>query len=125
MKGAMSDADQIFFRRLIGSVCPSHTYQYNSGGEPLAIPSLTYEELKKFHADHYNPMNSQIITYGDINLDSTSAQLSEALNSVPPGHKAQTVPKEPIFQKPRYITFDAPWNKSAQNLEKQSTGKIS
>ena len=86
------------------------------------MPSLTYEELKKFHADHYNPMNSQIITYGDVDLKSTSSQLSEALNSVPAGHKAQTVPKEPTFSEPRYITFEAPWNKSAQNIDKQSTG---
>jgi len=60
----MSDKEQIFFRRLISAVCPTNTYQYNSGGEPLDIPSLTYEELKKFHSDHYNPANSQIITYG-------------------------------------------------------------
>ena len=65
MKGAMSDKSQIFFRRLIGAVCPTNTYRFNSGGEPLDIPSLTYEELLKFHADHYNPANSQIITYGE------------------------------------------------------------
>ena len=64
MKGAMADRDQIFFRRAIAAAAPSGTYGYNSGGEPMAIPSLTHEELKQFHADHYNPANSQILTYG-------------------------------------------------------------
>ena len=43
MKGAMADRDQIFFRRLIAAAAPSGTYGYNSGGEPMAIPSLTHE----------------------------------------------------------------------------------
>ena len=60
MKGAMADRDQLFFRRFIAAMCPSGTYQYNSGGEPMSIPSLTYEELKKFHADHYRILQQKI-----------------------------------------------------------------
>ena len=72
MKGAMADRDQIFFRRLIAAAAPSGTYGFNSGGEPLAIPSLTHQELKQFHADHYNPANAQILTYGDVDLAATA-----------------------------------------------------
>jgi len=35
----------------------------------MDIPSLSYEELKSFHAKHYHPSNSRIYTYGDIPLE--------------------------------------------------------
>jgi Zn-dependent M16 (insulinase) family peptidase len=96
MKGAMADKNQIFFRRLISVLCPSDTYQYNSGGEPLDIPSLTYEELKQFHSDHYNPANSHIITYGAVDLEATGKEISHALSAIESGKKAPAISKEYI-----------------------------
>ncbi|KAK8079248.1 hypothetical protein PG994_003055 [Apiospora phragmitis] len=40
----------------------------NSGGDPQKITDLTYEQLKKFHADHYHPSNAKVLTYGDMPL---------------------------------------------------------
>ena len=124
MKGAMADRDQIFFRRLIAATNPSGTYSFNSGGEPLAIPSLTHEELKQFHADHYNPANAQIITYGDVEMVETGKQIDQALLSVPSGHKAPLIPPEPRWNTPRHTTFSCPWNESAQDYQKQSTAAV-
>jgi len=41
MKGAMSTADSIFVQKAQNKLLPSHTYSYNSGGDPLCIPDLT------------------------------------------------------------------------------------
>ncbi len=38
---------------------PTTTYQYESGGDPEAIPTLTWNALKKFHATHYHPSNGR------------------------------------------------------------------
>ncbi|RYP22372.1 hypothetical protein DL765_001724 [Monosporascus sp. GIB2] len=65
MKGQMSDAGYLFYIRFQGHIFPSIN---NSGGDPQKITDLTYEQLKKFHADHYHPSNAKLMTYGDMPL---------------------------------------------------------
>lgn len=74
MKGQMSNAAYAFYIRYLEKIYPSLN---NSGGDPLVIPELTYEGLKKFHADHYNPSNAKTFSYGDISV----ADHLEALNA--------------------------------------------
>ena len=66
MKGAMSSPESQLWHRLSQHLFPSTTYQYNSGGEPSAIPSLAYEDLKAFYKSHYHPSNAVFLTYGDL-----------------------------------------------------------
>lgn len=35
----------------------------------MVIPTLSYEQLKSFHARHYHPSNSRFFTYGNMALD--------------------------------------------------------
>jgi hypothetical protein len=58
MKGAMSSPDQVMVRSMLNALYPDTTYSNNSGGEPSVIPSLTYQQLKDFHARHYHPSNA-------------------------------------------------------------------
>jgi len=66
MKGAMSSVASQLWHTLCKYLYPSTTYHYNSGGEPEAIPDLTYEQLKHFYHTHYHPSNAIFMTYGDI-----------------------------------------------------------
>lgn len=65
MKGAMSsDISQVY--ELIGKyLYPNSSYCYNSGGDPVVIPSLTLEELRRYHKSHYNPSNSYVFYWGN------------------------------------------------------------
>jgi presequence protease len=65
MKGQMSDAGYLFYIRFQDHIFPAIN---NSGGDPQKITDLTYEQLKKFHADHYHPSNAKLLTYGDMPL---------------------------------------------------------
>jgi Zn-dependent M16 (insulinase) family peptidase len=65
MKGQMSDAGYLFYIRFQDHVFPDIN---NSGGDPQKITDLTYEQLKKFHAEHYHPSNAKVFTYGDMPL---------------------------------------------------------
>ncbi|KAI1352082.1 Metalloenzyme, LuxS/M16 peptidase-like protein [Xylaria sp. FL0043] len=65
MKGQMSDAGYLFYIRFQDHIFPSLN---NSGGDPQKITDLTYEQLKKFHAEHYHPSNAKLMTYGDMPL---------------------------------------------------------
>lgn len=68
MKGAMSSPDQIMSKALMESMYPTTTYHFNSGGEPVDIPKLTYEGLLNFHRTHYHPSNTMFFTYGNFPL---------------------------------------------------------
>lgn len=56
----------------INKMYPDSVYAYDSGGDPLEIPSLTYDEFCSFHKKFYNPSNCLLFLYGDI---STADQL--------------------------------------------------
>ncbi|KAI0188404.1 Metalloenzyme, LuxS/M16 peptidase-like protein [Astrocystis sublimbata] len=65
MKGQMSDAGYLFYIRFQDHIFPSI---HNSGGDPQKITDLTYEQLKRFQAEHYHPSNAKLMTYGDMPL---------------------------------------------------------
>jgi len=65
MKGQMSDAGYLFYIRFQDHIFPDIN---NSGGDPQKITDLTYEQLQRFHADHYHPSNAKLFTYGDMHL---------------------------------------------------------
>lgn len=77
MKGQMSDAGYLFYIRFQDHIFPDIN---NSGGDPQKITDLTYQQLKKFHAEHYHPSNAKVYTYGDLpladHLKEIDAQLS-------------------------------------------------
>ncbi|KAF2196968.1 hypothetical protein GQ43DRAFT_475860 [Delitschia confertaspora ATCC 74209] len=65
MKGQMSDASYLFYIRFQDHLFPAIN---NSGGDPPKITDLTWEQLKKFHRDHYHPSNAKLLTYGNMPL---------------------------------------------------------
>ncbi|GAB4115318.1 MAG: insulinase family protein [Roseiflexaceae bacterium] len=65
MKGANSSPERVLYRTAQQSLYPGHVYGVDSGGDPAAIPDLTYEQFKAFHEDFYHPSNSRIFFYGD------------------------------------------------------------
>jgi Zn-dependent M16 (insulinase) family peptidase len=68
MKGAMSSPDQVMVRSILNAMYPDTTYHNNSGGDPAVIPTLTHDQLKRFHQKHYHPSNSFFYTYGNLSL---------------------------------------------------------
>ncbi len=77
MKGAMSSPVSTLFQTLTSYVFPTTTYHHNSGGEPVNIPDLSYDELVAFHARHYHPSNAVFMTYGDIPASDHQARFEE------------------------------------------------
>ena len=65
MKGVFSSPESIIDRQLSHSLFPKTAYGFESGGDPVSIPDLTYGEFKEFHRKYYHPSNSRIFLYGD------------------------------------------------------------
>jgi len=64
MKGAFSENAQVFSQNLLNNIFPDHTYRHVSGGNPLEIPKLAYNDLVEFHKKYYHPSNARIYSYG-------------------------------------------------------------
>jgi len=76
MKGQMSDASYLYYIRWHEHVIPALN---NSGGDPQKMTDLTYDQLRRFHTQHYHPSNSRIFTYGDMPVEEHLEQLGKAL----------------------------------------------
>lgn len=101
MKGAMATASSVLGRSLGKGLMPGTTFSYNSGGDPEHIPTLTWDELKAFHAVHYHPSNALFYTYGDMNL----TELFERIETLALSKFERITPDVEI---PVVEAFDAP-----------------
>jgi hypothetical protein len=87
MKGAFSDPDASLARLLNHGLLPDTIYAHESGGTPDAIPDLSYEAFRDYHANFYHPSNGYFFAYGDI----ATADYCAFLNRRLAGFASQTV----------------------------------
>ncbi|XP_015767644.1 PREDICTED: presequence protease, mitochondrial-like [Acropora digitifera] len=121
MKGAMSSAESLFLQHAQKNLLPSHTYSNNSGGDPLSIPDLTWQQLKDFHSSHYHPSNSRFYTYGDLPLECHLEQIeNKVLRHFDKISVSTGIPPEPRWSQPRETFVTCPVDPMAPNPDKQS-----
>ena len=77
MKGAFSSPDDVLEREIMNSLFPDTTYGCESGGDPVNIPDLTYENFLDFHRRYYHPSNGFIYLYGNIDMEEKLAFIDE------------------------------------------------
>uniref|UniRef100_A0A8C2IJU7 Presequence protease, mitochondrial n=1 Tax=Cyprinus carpio TaxID=7962 RepID=A0A8C2IJU7_CYPCA len=98
----ISDNESLYAQHLQNKLLPDHTYAVVSGGAPLDIPDLTWEQLKHFHATHYHPSNARFFTYGDLPLEQHLQQIEEeALSKFERTEPNTAVPPQTHWDKPR------------------------
>lgn len=100
MKGVYSNPDSLLYRNLQQWMFPNHTYGVDSGGDPLDIPKLTYEQFKTFHQTYYHPSNAWIFFYGDDNPARRLKVLEEYLEEFEAQEVDSSIPLYPSFAKP-------------------------
>ncbi len=77
MKGAFADADELMESAMNRALFPDTPYRYVSGGDPEAIPDLTYERFLESHRTFYAPSNSLIFLDGAVDLETVLRVLDE------------------------------------------------
>ncbi|XP_032092968.1 presequence protease, mitochondrial [Thamnophis elegans] len=126
MKGAFADNERVFSQHLQNKILPDHTYAVVSGGDPLKIPDLSWEQLKHFHATHYHPSNARFFTYGDFPLEQHLKQIhEEALCKFQKIEPNTTVPSQQIWDKPREHSVTCAADSLATDSKKQTMVSVS
>lgn len=101
MKGSLSKPSRRLMNAMSNKLFPDTPYGFESGGDPIAIPSLSLEELRQFHATFYHPSRCIFFFYGNIplakHLDFILENALDGIHAVPP---TQPIPKQPRFTTP-------------------------
>ncbi len=119
MKGAMSSQSHIMHRCMGSALFPTITYKHNSGGDPMEIKKLAYQDLVDFHKRHYHPSNSLFYTYGNIPLEKNLKVINKHVLSKFEKIVVDTnVPDEQRLTKPKEFVFNYPLNKEDDDGEK-------
>jgi presequence protease len=105
MKGAYSSPEALLYRYSKQTLFPDNTYAFDSGGDPAAIPDLTYQAFKQFHATYYHPANALIYFYGDDDPVERLHILDNYLRDFDPIAVNGQVALQSSFQEPRRFTF--------------------
>lgn len=85
MKGAFATNNAIMGYAIMNNLLPNTTYGHISGGWPIDIPTLTWENLVEFHRKHYHPSNARVFSYGNFDvLKSLQYMNDEYLSSYEP-----------------------------------------
>ena len=71
MKGAYASADRQVRGNLNKLMFPESPYGFESGGDPAAIPDLTYEAFIDSHRRFYAPSNAYVFLDGDLDIENT------------------------------------------------------
>jgi presequence protease len=80
MKGVYSQPDSLLDRAAQQSLFPDNTYGVDSGGDPLVIPNLSFEQFADFHRKFYHPGNSRIYFSGDDDVYTRLELMDEYLS---------------------------------------------
>lgn len=103
MKGSYGSPDRVLGEAAQQSVFPDTIYSVDSGGHPRHIPDLTWEMLRKFHANFYHPSNSRIFFYGDDDPEQRLRILDGYLSEFERLEIDSTIPLQPPYDVPRQV----------------------
>ncbi|NQT35805.1 insulinase family protein [bacterium] len=107
MKGAYSSPDGVMMRSIKGTLFPDTVYQYDAGGNPEAIPDLTYSRFAAYHRKYYHPSNSYVFLYGNGDMEKQLRFLDEEylrlfdqvdIDSAVKGQKPYDEPREKVME---------------------------
>jgi hypothetical protein len=101
MKGAYSTPESVLETAATRALYPDTPYANNAGGDPAAIPNLTYKQFKTYHETYYHPSNSFIYFYGDDAPEERLRRIDAFIADFEAHPVDATLPRQPRFDAPR------------------------
>ena len=106
MKGVYSSANSLLRRTAQRSIFPDNTYGVDSGGDPVDIPNLSFEQFAEFHGKFYHPGNSRIFFAGDDDVATRLSLMDEYLSEFGPSPESKPASEvkwqKKVFKEPRW-----------------------
>ncbi len=103
MKGYYSSPEILMQSLVPAQLMPDTPYAYESGGDPAAIPNLTYEQFRQFHATYYHPSNARFFFYGDDDPEERLRRIDAVISQFEPHPVANPFNLQPRFDAPQTV----------------------
>ncbi len=124
MKGALAGQDSIVGEEMLHLLFPDTCYGVISGGDPLVIPTLTYEDFCDTYHRFYHPGNARFYLDGDLPFEETLAlidgYLSRPQTKLAPPVVAMQTPRAAVGHNAYEISVEEP----RENRGQVTFGKI-
>ncbi len=114
MKGNYSSPDSLIREYSQQSLFPDSIYGLDSGGDPKAIPDLTYEQFKAFHETYYHPANALFWFYGDDNPEERLRIVQDYIKDFKPLAIDRSIALQQRFSAPKRLTYHYAAGQDAQ-----------
>ncbi|KAJ7560363.1 hypothetical protein O6H91_04G126700 [Diphasiastrum complanatum] len=120
MKGVYSQPDNVLGRVCQQAVFPENAYSVDSGGDPNAIPDLTFHEFQDFHRKFYHPSNARIWFYGNDDPNERLRIISGYLREFQRNSAAEDseVKVQKLFSEPKRVVAKFPVGEAGDTKKK-------
>lgn len=109
MKGVYSQFDAAAEQAAVALLFPDNGYRFEYGGDPNAVPSLSYGRFLDFYRRHYVPQNVKLFLCGSLPTEEQLLFLEEKLLSrITVSGSRAVMPLQPRWQRPRAFAVEAP-----------------
>ena len=103
MKGVFSDPQSKLHRIATRTLLEDTIYGKESGGDPEAIPSLSYDQFKQFFERYYHPSNARFLFYGNIPTSDYLSFLAPRLEGLGRQRGVEPITRQVRWTKPRRV----------------------
>ena len=109
MKGYYSVPDIMLERYVDEALLADTAYAFSSGGDPQAIPTLTYDDFVNFHSTYYHPSNARFFFYGNDDPKARLEIIADLLNDFDYRQVDSSIALQSAWDAPKTIerTFEA------------------
>ncbi|MBQ5991611.1 MAG: insulinase family protein [Clostridia bacterium] len=116
MKGAFASPQTVMYNELERLLFPDNCYRHVSGGDPVHIPDLTYEQFIASHRKYYHPSNARIFLSGSVDLDAVLEKIESFLAPYDRLEADFTIPmQKPIDRVTEEVPFEIGPDEPAEN----------
>ncbi len=126
MKGSFADPDTLLANALTRALFPDTPYRFVSGGDPEAIPTLTYEAFTAAHKRFYHPSNAYLLLDGSIDLSRCLALLDSYLSRFTAIFPDTDIrPQTPVCPPRKTIEYPPPGRRTGRDPLEARAGAMS
>jgi zinc protease len=81
----LSNPEYVFFMKLLQVMFKGSPYEHDALGTRPSFDKTTDADLRKFHAEWYQPNNAILVIVGDVPLDDTLKKVRDIFGGIPAG----------------------------------------
>ncbi len=116
MKGVYSSPESCLAEASQHALFPDNVYHKDSGGDPAVIPTLTFEQFRKFHDTFYHPSNARFFFWGDDPEEKRLSIVDDAVRGMGKVQVDSAIALQPPFSKPGRATVPYAAEAGAKSL---------